>query len=595
MADLIAEGRDPEHRLSLRLTEGAPAVIGRGPGCFSVPWEPWLSRRHAEFRWEGEQLHVRKVPEATNPIYRRGAEFDQGTFSPGEGFTIGETFFRLVGGDSSPSAEGRVILQSRTIRARDLKQIAFRHAPHRIDVLNRLPDVISSAADDRELFNQLTNVLLAGIARADAVAIVDVGRPGEHDSVTVLYWDRRLDAGEFEPSRRLVREALLNEKETVLHIWSSTQPDEGAQFTLTGTFDWAFCTPVRGATCAGWGIYVAGQFSKEEVGTVLGPWEACELAEDVKFTELVTAILSSLREVRSLQRKQAVLSHFFSPSVLHVLTDTEPERSLVPRVTEITVLFCDLRGFSHRAETEADELLALLRRISKALGVMTENILHQKGAVADFLGDAALGFWGWPLEQPDKVQQACLAALDIRRYYARCSTEKGHPLEGFHAGIGVATGSAVAGSIGTEPQAKVTVFGPIVNLASRLEGMTKILRVPILLDEPTAEMARRVIPADQARCRRLARVQPYGLETPLTVSELLPPLWDDPVLKDAHLRDYEAALDAFIHGDWSDAYELLHAIPPQDHGKDLLTSFILQHDHSPPPNWNGVIPMSSKR
>ena len=81
----------------------------------------------------------------------------------------------------------------------------------------------------------------------------------------------------------------------------------------------------------------------------------------------------------------------------------------------------------------------------------------------------------------------------------------------------------MAGKIGTVDQVKVTVFGPVVNLASRLEGMTKILRAPILLDEATAAAVRRQVPREVARVRRLAVVRPYGLDTPLEVSELLPP------------------------------------------------------------------------
>jgi adenylate cyclase len=157
----------------------------------------------------------------------------------------------------------------------------------------------------------------------------------------------------------------------------------------------------------------------------------------------------------------------------------------------------------------------------------------------------------------------------------------------------VATGPAVAGPIGTEAQAKVTVFGPIVNLASRLEGMTKLLRVPILLDEATARTVRAHLPPTVGRCRRLARVRPYGLATPLIVTELLPSA-DESVLSDEHLVAYERALDAFLAGEWEAAYESLHQVPPQDHGKDLLTGFILQHNHTPPAGWDGVITLESK-
>jgi len=107
----------------------------------------------------------------------------------------------------------------------------------------------------------------------------------------------------------------------------------------------------------------------------------------------------------------------------------------------VAVLFCDLRGFSRETERHADDLLGLLQRVSNALGVMTRHIRQQGGVVGDFQGDAAMGFWGWPLPQKDAVLRTCSAALAVRAEF--------EATEGFHAGIGVATGRA---------DQKVTVF-----------------------------------------------------------------------------------------------------------------------------------------
>jgi len=516
--------------------------------------------------------------------------------APDEQFVLGRTVFTLSGGPTPVTPEGKPVVQVRSISPGELQGIPFRDAPHRIDVLNRLPNVISSASDDPDLYIQLVNMLLAGIPRADVIALVTlVSAQEEKSPVRILHWDHRRQAveGAFRPSQRLVR-AALHELRTVLHVWSAA-PEAGAPlYTLAGNFDWAFCTPVRGDNSKGWAIYVAGRFSGDAASTILAPWESNDLGDDLKFTELVAAILSSLQQVQTLQRERATLSRFFSPAVQKVLTAGEPASALEPREVEVTVLFCDLRGFSRKVEAGAQDLLAILKRVSEALGVMTHHILDQKGVIADFLGDAALGFWGWPLAQPDMIQQACHAALGIRTHYAAFARQPQHPLATFQVGIGVATGRAVAGRIGTADQGKVTVFGPIVNLASRLEGMTRILRVPILLDEKTADGVRERMPREVARCRRLARVKPYGMETPLMVSELLPPESQYPALSDAHLASYEAALDAFLKGDWAAAYTNLHQVPPDDLGKDFLTGFIIQHNHTPPPGWDGVIPLLSK-
>jgi adenylate cyclase len=595
MAELIAQGPKPTEQWRRGLPEGETIVLGRGVEPWAVPWDSWISQRHAEMTWHNGRLSVQQLPTARNPLFFRGKEATAFELTPDEHFVIGRTVFTVSGEPSSISPEGKPVLQARTVSHRELEGIPFRDAPHRIDVLNRLPGVISSASDEAELLVQLVNMLLAGIPHADAIGVVCVDGSEETAPVRILHWDHRRPLAEsgFRPSQRLAR-AAIGQQHTVLQVWGASPQPSAPTFTLAGDFDWAFCTPVRNGSCKGWGIYVAGRFSGDAASTLLAPLETNDLGDDLKFTELVAAILSSLRQVQMLQRERAILSRFFSPAIQRVLTTADPEKALKPCETEVTVLFCDLRGFSRKLEAGAKDLLAMLQRVSEALGVMTQSILEHKGVVADFLGDAALGFWGWPLPQADMALQACQAALAIRTLYEAFAQFPGHPLAAFQVGIGIATGSAVAGKIGTTDQAKVTVFGPIVNLASRLEGMTKILHVPILLDENTAQVAREQLPGTIGRCRRVARVKPYGLDTPLIVSELLPPVEQYPLLSDEHLASYEAALDAFVKGDWATAYTCLHQVPPQDLGKDFLTGFIIQHNHTPPPGWDGVIPLLSK-
>lgn len=594
MAELIAQGTRPDERWRRPLPENQSIILGRDEGTWAVPWDNFISRRHVQLTWHDGHLEVNRLPSAHNPVFVQGKEAASFRLKPGEWFVIGETTFAVSESQVSTAPEAPQLINERTFSAQELQRIQFHDAPRRMDVLSRLPDVISGAADDDELFVRLVNMLLAGIPRADGTAVVAVDPTDAGSEVQVLHWDRRLaTGGDFHASQRLVLEAVRRRQETVLHVWGSTTKDSsGLTFTQGGNVDWAFCTPVRGDSCKGWGIYVTGRFGGDAAPTL--PSDNVELGEDLKFTELVAAILSSLRQVRLLQRRQLSLSQFFSPAVLRSLSDGDPEVVLRPRETDVTVLFCDLRGFSRESEKHGKDLLALLERVSKALGVMTQHILDQGGVVGDFHGDAAMGFWGWPIAQPDAARRAGLAALGIRTLFEAAARRKDHPLSGFRAGIGIATGNAVAGKIGSTDQVKVTVFGPVVNLASRLEGMTKILRAPIILDETTAEFIKKQIPPEWGRCRRLAVVKPYGLDTPLAITELLPPASEYPVLNSEHLAAYEEAVDAFLAGDWAKAYELLHRVPPQDDVKDFLIEFIIQHKRTPPPDWDGVIPMQSK-
>jgi adenylate cyclase len=258
------------------------------------------------------------------------------------------------------------------------------------------------------------------------------------------------------------------------------------------------------------------------------------------------------------------------------------------------VLFCDLRGFARTSERSAEDLLGLLNRVSLALGVTTHHIREEGGVLGDFHGDAAMGFWGWPLPQPDAALRAARAALAIRAQFAAAALRQGDPLADFRAGIGIATGNAVAGKIGTVDQVKVTVFGPVVNLASRLEGMTKTLHAPILIDQRTADVLRSQLSPDAGRLRRVAVVKPFGMDHRLEVTELLPPAAEFPALSDAHIGEYERALDDVVAGRWSEAFERLHRVPAEDRVKDFLTVLIAQHNRTPPDNWTGVIPLTVK-
>lgn len=583
MADLIAQGSDPQHRWRRPLTDDVPQVVGRSAGAWSTPWDERISRRHVEVNYGEGKLRVRALASARNPVFYRGRKCNDFELKPGEHFVIGGTTFTLADERAQVSLEMPLPERERTFSVEELRRRPYEQADQRIDILSRLPEIISGSNSDEELFVRLVNLLLSGVPRASAAAVVAVGATATTQPVAVLHWDRRILSGtEFRPSERLIRR-VSETNESVAHVWSADKA-RGGEFTLSEGVDWAFCVPVPGEACAGWSLYVTGGFDADALASRRADPES--LRDDIKFTELTAATLSALRETRHLARRQASLAQFFSPLVLSALEGRDADEALAPRETDVTVLFCDLRGFSRQSERHADDLLKLLKGVSDALGVMTRNILAQGGVVGDFHGDSAMGFWGWPLPQTDAVARACRAALAIRRQSAAATKDAEFE---FRVGIGIASGRAVAGKIGTTDQVKVTVFGPVPNLASRLEGLTKVVRAPILIDEATAELVRAQVPTDVARVRRLARIKPPGMEAPVEVSELLPPAADHPQLTAEHLAAFEAAVEALQARDWELALQHLHLVPPDDLAKDFLTVFIAQHNRKPPPEWDGVV------
>lgn len=591
MFDLIVSGPDRRQRIRLPLNGDGTLTVGRMDAAdIPVAWEPMLSRQHVELTVSDDQVIGRKLGTAPNPVFVSGIAVSDFTLDDGGAFVVGETEFRLVASSADDSNQQNRLLEEIRFDAGQLQQIPFSDADKRIEVLTHLPSVIWGTRTEEDFFLRVAQLLLAGIPRAEAVAIVEpVG-----EKVEIIHWDRRNETeGGVHPSSRLVREAIVSSNRSVLHVWEPELENASPQYTATGEFNWAFCTPVLVTGQPRRGLYVAGQLDSSLIAAGSDEHSAL-LSADVRFTELVSEIVSSLRRLSRLERHQAGLRQFFAPPILEALGQDLDTDILEPRECDVTVLFCDLRGFSHHAESAAHDLTGLLGRVSEALGVMTEQILHFGGVTGDFQGDAALGFWGWPFASESAPLNACRAALAIRKAFETASSTPGHTLADFEMGIGIAHGRAVAGKIGTSEQVKVTVFGPVVNLASRLETMTTQLRVPIVLDEPTADLVRKKLDDSEARTRRLGKVIPVGMETPVLVSELLPPEHEFPLLKSEHIEQYEDGVNSFINGDWENAWKSLHNMPAGDRAQDFLAMPIVQHNRRAPADWDGIIRLTSK-
>ncbi len=293
MADLIAQGAGAQHRWRRTLLADRSVVIGRAPGGWPTSWDDRVSRQHAEISWNGSRLQVRQLPGARNPIFFKGRPATEFDIGPGEHFVIGETTFTLADERVNVSLDVPLPVQQQAFSSQYLHQIQFRHTGAHIDVLGRLPEVISGATSDSELSLRLVTLLLTGLPRAGAAAIVSLKQPDEErPQIDVLHWDRRLVmGGDFQPSERLILDAIRR-RESVLHLWNAAEAATNPAFTVTQGVDWAFCTPVSGKACAGWGIYVAGRFSDDRaaLGEVSDP---SDFRDDLKFAELAATTLGA--------------------------------------------------------------------------------------------------------------------------------------------------------------------------------------------------------------------------------------------------------------------------------------------------------------
>ncbi|HMO13904.1 MAG TPA: adenylate/guanylate cyclase domain-containing protein [Pirellulaceae bacterium] len=599
MADLIAQGEKSDDRWRRQLSDDELVILGRECVGFSIPWDERISRQHARIRLRDGRLKVDRIPESVNPVFYRGNRLDSFWVSPGEHFVIGNTKFTLVAERAFVSIKNRKPVKQQSFKREHLRELRYRDADHRVAMLNQLPDIVARAINEVDLLVRLTTVLLTGIRRASTVAIVEMTNQGTDPTVNVLHWDRRLlSGGDFLPSMSLIREAIEC-GETTLHVWDAQADSESESaspssrdFTLQSEGNWAFVVPLSKEVKPPRALYVAGDSKRNSESET--PFHTEDLKDDMKFSELVAATLGNLLLLRRLEQRQASLRSFFSPVVLEAIANVDPDDVLRPRECDVSVLFCDLRGFSLTSEQMSDQLYELLDRVSQALGVTTRQILEFGGVVGDFHGDSAMGFWGWPLTQPLSVLKACTAAMRIQREFRELAQRQEHPLRDFQFGMGIATGRAVAGRIGTADQVKVTAFGPVVNLAARLETMTRQLKASILIDEATSTRLKQQLPHDSdILIRRLARIQPFGMKNTFMVCQLMDATAKDS-LSQKQIDAYERALDLFLEGNWNEAFELLHQVPASDQAKDLLTVYIAQHHRTPPVKWNGIIEIERK-
>ncbi len=617
--ELQASGLDQGQQARLPLGDELMLRLGRNPvSGWTVGWDRQISREHADLEWSGERLTVRCLERATNPLLVGGEAARNAVIGIGGEFRIGETVFRLVGEKKSretpakrpsgASASAQLDLRDdandraddlQSFRSEELRQVEFSDPVRQMEMLARLPDLISASTTDEDLGSLLVDLLLETIPSAVATAVIrydddqlvslktpevsgfDATRPAMMRVAT-----REDFEGRFRPSRRMISRGLRT-GQSVMHLWGDDAGSEDAgQFTISGSLDWAFCTPVRLKSCDGWCLYVSGESGE---GALVSE---DVLKGDLRFTELVARFIGSIRQVRVLEEQKTQLSSFFSPSVMDSLMG-QRSGSLEPSQQQISVLFCDVRGFSRKSELLQHDLLQLLASVKQALGVMANGILEHDGAIADFQGDAALGFWGWPMSLEEGPVSACRAALNILRNFSN-ESQHGGLLDGFSVGIGIAHGEAIAGEIGTEKQAKIGVFGPVVNQGARLEGLSKQLGASICMDDATATFVRRFVPESEARTRRLVRVRPAGMETPVTVHQLLFPDERESSVSDNLLRGYQDGLEAVVDGAWSEARCLLELFRETDGASAFLLRQMETLGNRAPEDWDGAFSLCRK-
>jgi adenylate cyclase len=253
---------------------------------------------------------------------------------------------------------------------------------------------------------------------------------------------------------------------------------------------------------------------------------------------------------------------------------------------ELSVMFADVAGFTNLSERMGT---AVIDVVSRYLDIASRAVESTDGAVDKFIGDAVMALWGAPRPDPDQARHACLAALAIvdSLKVAGVVDDRGAPLR---VRIGIHSGLAVVGNIGSTRRLNYTAIGDTVNFASRLEGANKVFGTTILISETT-----RIAAGPGLVTREIADIAVVGKASSVKVHELIgahPP-------EDATwLGDYAAALDAFRKGDFpavgARLGPLLAVRPDDGPGRWLKASAERLLAEPPPADWRGVVVLDSK-
>ncbi|MGL1894064.1 MAG: adenylate/guanylate cyclase domain-containing protein [Spirochaetaceae bacterium] len=304
----------------------------------------------------------------------------------------------------------------------------------------------------------------------------------------------------------------------------------------------------------------------------------------VLLTLIIAGLVNYATEGKQKRFIKSAFKQYLSPDFIeHILTDPD-KLKLGGEKKEISIFFSDLEGFTTISEGLTPEELTKL--INEYLTAMTDIILDEGGTIDKYEGDAIIAFWNAPIDYPDHAIRSVRAALrcqdklkEMRPYFFN---NVGHNL---FMRIGINTGDAVVGNMGSNTRFDYTMLGDAVNLAARLEGINKQFGTYTMISEKTKLEINSFYPS-----RELGKVTVVGKNKAITVFE--PMLQEEYSNRENDLNKFNLGLDEFYNGRFNEAINIFESI--NDPAAKKYIDKCRELNKTSTENWDGVWKMTQK-
>jgi len=306
---------------------------------------------------------------------------------------------------------------------------------------------------------------------------------------------------------------------------------------------------------------------------------------------LVMTFYKYFSEERGKKELRTTFQKYVSPAIVEEILSDPTNIQLGGRKAHVTIFFSDVRGFTTISEKLDPQALSDL--LNSYLTPMTDLVFKNRGTLDKYMGDAIMAFFGAPIGYKDHAKWACRCALqhlvklkELQAEYER----KGLPQ--IDIGIGLNTGDVSVGNMGSETVRSYTVMGDAVNLASRLEGITKQYGVRVIISEFTYQEVK-----DSFICREVDWVRVKGKVLPVKIYELIAEQ-KVPSTTEEVIKWFQEGYNHYHNKNWEGALENFNkaiGIDPNDSVTKLYIERCEDYRMTPPPeDWDGVFVMKTK-